>query len=294
MEDIGLFLLFMLPATAFLGANDVMVKKILSYKIDEHLLLGIGWTTVGIIVTLVAVLLGLPEIKDGFWIAITSTLIINIFSQWFFYRAFRLEDASIVSPIRLISPPLTVVTGLVILGETANAWGVVGILITIVGLYILLERDGLFGLSPRELLLRPGILFAVAGAVGFALALPFDKKAVVASSALVFVGLMGLGIGLGSLALGWALARDKKEFFRVPKEVWRILPLYLPSTLFSTILSAHALNFAPIAYAASVKRLWSFWAVLFSGAFLKEKDIGRKLFATIIMLGGVAITLIFG
>jgi len=59
-------------------------------------------------------------------------------------------------------------------------------------------------------------------------------------------------------------------------------------------LTTQALNYTLAAYAASVKRLWSFWAVILSGQILGEKDISHRLAATGIMLAGIVITSLFG
>ncbi len=288
-----LFLLTMVPGTIFLGFSDVLGKKILSADINEHLMISIGFGGVGIIASSMLFFTGIPDIREGFWGALAGTVFLNIFAQWFFLKAFKKEEASLVSPLRLLSPPLTLLTGLIILGEKPGLFGILGVLTTFVGLWFLLtEGSGIRRISVAGLLRRPGLLYGIAGALAFAVSLPLDKKAVVASSAFLFIALAFLVIAAGNFLIGWSLAESRRTFYTIPKETARWLPLYILALAGGALLTVQALNYAFVAYASSVKRLWSLWAILFSGAFLKEKHIGRKLIGAGIMLSGIALTLL--
>ncbi len=89
---------------------------------------------------------------------------------------------------------------------------------------------------------------------------------------------------------------QKKDFliYRKLKTNWQIIFLMVAVNIAGFFLTAQALNYTLAAYAASVKRLWSFWAVILSGSLLAEKDIGKKLVATSIMLAGIVVTSLFG
>ena len=78
------------------------------------------------------------------------------------------------------------------------------------------------------------------------------------------------------------------------RENWRMLAIMPLIHSVSTYLTFTALSYALAAYAVSVKRLWSFWAVILSGHFLQERNIDRKLIATVTMLGGIALIVFFG
>lgn len=107
-----LFLTLMIPGTFLLGLNDVLVRRLLkSGAIREQLL--VTYEFIGVFVVLAVPLLiqGVPEIKPGFWSAILITAVLNIFAQWAWYTAFRKEEASLISPLRLLTPPLVLLTG---------------------------------------------------------------------------------------------------------------------------------------------------------------------------------------
>ena len=116
------------------------------------------------------------------------TSVFGLFGHWLYYKAFSKEDASIVSPIRLLTPPIVLITGFFVLGEKASFWGIIGVLTTIVGLWFLISPEGK-KISLANVFERKGILLGILGAVLYGIAFPFDKKAIITSSALFHVAI---------------------------------------------------------------------------------------------------------
>lgn len=291
MSDVFLFLIFMIPGTFFLGVYDMLTRRFLrDGKFDEGVLLGLTLTSSGAVLFILSLVIGFPEIKAGFWYALTATVALNSFSQLIWYKAFRHEEASLIVPFRLLIPLLTVFTGFLILGEIPSWEGAGGIAVIVFGLWLLLARTGRHeGKNYRWFAMarRPGILLSIAGASLFALSFPFDKKAVVASSALFFSGLAFLSIGVINLA--FHLRFRVKENNPLSFVSTKAFPLFVLAHAGGAFLTLQALNFSIAAYASSVKRLSVLWTVILSGVFLAEKDIAQRIFATVVMLIGVLI-----
>ncbi len=294
MENIKLFLLFMIPGTFFAGLLDVVIRYALrDGKINERLLLAFNFLLSGIFISILFIFFfDFPEIKQGFWLAFFMTSVLGLFGHWIYYKAFSQDDASIISPTRLLTPPLVLITGFFILGEKASFWGMIGVLTTIAGLWFLVNPEGK-KISLANIFEQKGILLGILGALFFAFSFPFDKKAVVTSSALFFSAIYLIIVGLVSLAI---YTVQKKDFsiFKHLKVNRRIIFLMVVVNIAGFFLTAQALNYTLAAYAASVKRLWSFWAVILSGRLLQEKNIKERLLATSIMLAGIVITSLFG
>lgn len=294
MNDTALFLSFMLPGTMFLGLYDVLLRSLLKGgKVNERFLLGINFTGAGLLLLTPLFFAGIPELKPGFWIAYFGTLLLNIFGQWWFYKAFRHEEASLISPLRLLTPPLVLVTGFLLLGETPSFFGVMGIAVTIIGLFALLRVERkTTKITPSEMWKRSGVWYAVAGAVAFAFSFPLDKKAVVASSGIFFTTIILLGGGLVSILLSMRKNRITENIQTIRGNS-RIVMVTVIIAAVGIFLATNSLQYALAAYASSIKRLLSFWAILFGGVLLKEKNLGAKIFAAVIMFAGIAITLLF-
>ena len=295
MTETALFLLLMVPGTLFLGLNDVLVRKVLrGGHAPEQSLVAFDYLSVAVVLCVPLLVIGIPELKPGFWPAILTTVTLNIFAAWVWFSAFRREEASLISPLRLISPPLVVLTGYLVLREQPTFGGFLGILVTIVGLWILISSEASFsGVRISHMIRRPGVMLGILGAISFAISFPFDKQAVVSSSALFSVILSFAGVGLGNLIFSALRNRGIPAGISI-RENWRSLTLMPFVHAAGSFLTFAALPYALAAYSSSVKRLWSFWAVLLSGKFLKEKNIKRKLLATIVMLAGIVVTLLFG
>lgn len=294
MENSILFLALMLPGTLFLGLYDVLLRKFLKGRtIDERFLMGINYTAAGIVLGVILMFVGIPDIKTGFFTAFLTTLLLGLVSQRLWYQAFAEEDASLISPLRLLTPPLVLATGFFILQETPSLWGVIGIVVTIAGLYMLLNSEARRAeLALMQIVKRKGVRYAALGAVLFAFSFPYDKQAVVASSGIFLSVCMALSLGIGSLCMSIRNESIKKNIAKLSGRWYSVAGVVLVYSA-GFLLVTSSLPYALAAYASSVKRLLSFWAILFSGVLLQEKNIKQKIIATLIMLAGVVITLFF-
>lgn len=294
MSDIALFLAFMLPGTVFLGMNDVLVRRVLrSGTSSSQLLLIYEYGSAALLVSLMLFVTGIPEIRPGFWSAAAITIVLNVFAQWAWYSAFAREEASLVSPLRLITPPLVIITGYLVLNEVPSLFGAAGIVLTMFGLWTLFYGEARASrVAVRNVMRRPGMLLALWGAVSFAISFPFDKKVVLTSSPLFAVAVVVAGLAFGSGIV--FLLRGGKTMrlaFRESRGALIAIPFVHTA---ASLLTYAALQYSLAAYAASVKRLWPLWAVLFAGTFLKEGNIRNKLLATAVMLAGIALTVVLG
>jgi drug/metabolite transporter (DMT)-like permease len=136
------------------------------------------------------------------------------------------------------------------------------------------------------------VRYAFAGAVTFAFSFPLDKQAVLASSGIFFSVCVVLALGVVSLLMSFRTNHFRDNLKSIAGKRNDILLMsFLHGVGF--FLTTQSLPYTLAVYASSIKRLWSFWAVLFSGKLLQEKNIGTRIVATFIMLAGIAITLLF-
>lgn len=295
MDTTFIFLICILPATILLGAYEVLIKKLLNTGINERFLLSLILGSAGVIILIVSSIIGFPEIKDGFLIAFIGTSILNAFAQWFWYRAIQQENVSIISPIRLISSPLILITSFFILGEKPNMWGIIGVLIIVVGLWMLLDtRIEIKKISLRKIAKYSGVWFAFLGAVLFAFSFPLDKQAVVSSSSIFSASLVFITVSILNFIIGYTTSKNKNKFCVIPKSVSFLLPLIILVFAVGSVLALESLNYSLAGYASSVKRLSVLWAVIFSGVFLQERKYEKRIIATVVMLVGLSLMVFFG
>lgn len=296
--DTILFLAFMVTGTFVLGLYDVLNKKYQLWGIDDQLFLGFSWMLAGILMAPIILVIGIPELRPGFWSALAATVAINLILQPLWFRSIKLAEASLVAPLRLITPPLVVVTGFLILGEKPTAGGIAGIFIIVAGLWFLFssyEKGPSLSAAVRNMWTNQGVRFGLIGSVLAAFSFVFDKQAVITSSAL-FKSPLGIFL-IGFFTLIWNILFRQEARRRLGEHVthW-YMPIVIVAVLVALgdFLTNQALNYSLAAYAAGLKRLWPFWTVILAGMFLKEGDFSKRLLATIIMLLGIAVIVIFG
>jgi drug/metabolite transporter (DMT)-like permease len=166
--------------------------------------------------------------------------------------------------------------------------------VTLVGLFGLLFSD-FFKKGPefKIFLNNKGVQFGLLGSILFALSFPFDKKAVISSSALFMSVVVFIIVGLVTLVINLVVNNKLKGEFGVTlRNNKYALLLLLVSLGMGSIFTNQALNYSIVAYASSLKRLQAVWTILLAGAFLKEKNIKIRLLSTVVMLFGIVITVI--
>jgi drug/metabolite transporter (DMT)-like permease len=291
MQTSLIFLALMLSGTFFLGYNDVQRRKYLTQGINEQVLLVAIQIVSGALLLPLLILFGMPVIKEAFWPAFVGTTVLNLISQNLFIRAFKLSEASQIAPLRLLIPPLVVVTGFLFLGEKASLTGIAGILVTVIGLWILLFPNVTISRAGFANVLRDrGVVYGLIGSVLFATSFPLDKETVISSSAVFATSTAAIVVGV----LTWLINQLQDRMFthRLTNAV-----VNTPGALFFTslsyaagiVLTNAAFNYALAAYASSLKRLAALWTVILAGTFLKER-VGARLVATAIMFAGILLT----
>ena len=289
MNELYLFFALMLSGTFFLGYNDFQKKKYLNRGINRQILLCGIFLGGSLFLFIPIFFTGVPILAPIFWWAITGTVLLNVLSQNLFIRAYSLSEASLVSPLLLVTPIIVIGTGFLFLHEMPSFLGSLGIIVTVIGLWFLIAPD-----FHRFTHLEPGLIYGLFAAVLFAVSFPLDKLAVVSSSALFTGAITFFSIAFITFVLN--IFHNKKFpllFISSVRE--NSISFVVMSFVFGCgiFLTNQALNYSLAAYASSLKRLQVFWTILLSGSLLGEKNIGRKLLATAIMFSGVFLSVIF-
>jgi len=290
------FLALMCVGTFCLGAENILKKKLLNEGEHEQVLLGVTWLAAGLVLAPFVFFFGIPELQEGFWLAVCVTVLLNLVGQNLFVRAMKLSDVSLISPLRLIIPPLVIVTSFLFLGEYISFIGMLGVFTTVGGLSFVLAA-GERGFSVANIMRHfndPGVRFGLLGSFVFAIAFPFDKLAVVTSSGLFASSLIAVLIG-GLVLITAPLWQKDFTFALRVRSTRQFSMLFAISVLLGcgTLLTNMALAFAPAAYASSAKRFQVVWTNLLAGAFLKEQHTGERLVGVLLMLLGLSLMVLF-
>ena len=130
------------------ATQDALSKRFLALQMSPYLVGGAEFTVAGIAPLAYSIPRGTPHLDMVFVGAVCATVLLNIIGQLLVLRALGSGDMSLVSPMLAFTPVFLILTSFLMLGEVPSVTGVLGILIVVVGSYVL---NGGLSHSPRQI-----------------------------------------------------------------------------------------------------------------------------------------------
>ena len=255
---------------------------------------------------LTAYITGGAEMTPGWWrpVLITGCLLGGVLFAEF--RAFSLEDASLIAPISSTTPALVVVTSIIILGEYPSWIGWVGIQFIATGTYLLniqayLDKRRKSGeairwtdwLAPFAMLARSkGVRYAYLCVLFAIFSLNYEAMAVrqanVAFASACILGIASLLNFLIAMRTEGRITIKEVTFLRQPLVITISLCLF-----FTIFLPNAAFRYDIVPYVGTLKRLQIPITIIFAWFFLNERASFRERFSggSLMALGAVLLAL---
>jgi uncharacterized membrane protein len=229
-------------------------------------------------------------IRPGFWPVLILNGCLNAVAYVFFIRAFRLSDASLVAPIVLLTPVLMLVTSPLMTGETAPPMGILGVVLTVLGVGLLDDgQEGGRKLNFRVFIRHAGPRYMIAAASIWSICANLDKLGVRASTPLVYMTTLSVFMAICSMVYWLASGRP----WASRRSLRHALVAGAAMSL-GTGLQMWALTVLFTPYVIAIKRLSALFTVLASGRVLKEENGERLLGAAVMFAGALMIVLARG
>jgi uncharacterized membrane protein len=232
----------------------------------------------------------------SFWLLSVVTVLIAGSALYFYIKALRYSDVSLVAPMMLLTPAVLLVTSPIILGEHTSLAGALGVLFIVIGSYVMgfsVKKAQKFSfLTPFTALSKErGVRYALAASFLYGIAAPLDKIGVLQSSPFIWIFVQGalLVIGLGI----FMFIKERSSFVLSPKQsAIAVIPGFTGAI--SSLLQMFAISLWHVPYVIAVKRLSSLFTIIAGGALFKEKGILLRLGGALFMIIGVLFILFFG
>jgi len=214
----------------------------------------------------------------------------EITALFLYLRAIKLSPLSLTIPYLSLTPVFLIATQYFILGEKINSLAFPGIMLVVLGSYLLTTTASSgSALNPvRALLREKGSLLMVLVALLYSFTSVFGKLLIEHSSPLFFSAYYAFLMALILSPVGFRSAvKAEKGAFR---------SVFLASIFFALMIASHmlALFRANVAYMIALKRLSGVFSVIYGGIFLKERFLWQRLLAALLMVGGAVIIGIMG
>ena len=239
---------------------------------------------------------GVYYTSNAYIIPILGSALLGSCASILQFRAYKLSDASAITPIANLLPILLVATSFIMLGVTPNLGGLVGIIIVVVGVYYSSVSGKHNLLYPLKQMFRNPGSRAMLGTVAiWSVSTNLEKIALKSASPTYLLFLM-LVIMLTVMSVILLLRPTKRRLQHGDKILrrwgWHIAAISVFLTL-SVYFQLQAIKLVNPSYVLTVKRLDVLFTILFAGLFLHEKHILKRFEGSLIALLGVAVIYLF-
>lgn len=275
----------------FKSTKDVFSKKGLK-DIDEYI---VAWALRFFALPFLLPLLffiKIPVIGNQFWLALFIGGSLNVVTTILYMKAIKVSDLSITIPMVTFTPLFLLITSPLIIGEFPNIFGIVGILLIVMGSYMLnIKKKSQGYFAPFKALLEekgPRLMLIVAFI--WSITANFDKIGLLNSSPIFWVIAINIFITLCMFPIMFYKSRGKIK--QIPVNLHALLPIGLFSSL-ALICQMTAISLTLVVYVISIERTSAIISVLFGYLIFKEKGIKERLMGVTIMLIGILFITLF-
>ncbi len=211
--------------------------------------------------------------------------------------ALKSADLSVLGPINAYKSIVSLLPGILILGEFPTRFGITGILLILAGSFFIMDKvpNQQQADAFRQFWKNPGIRLRFAALVVSATEAIFLKKAVQASSPLVaFLFWCMLGVPVAGLVLMvWGRQALRDDAARLLQHRVMLVLLAITTGLMQAA-TLFTFNIMQVGYSLALFQTSTILSVLFGYGFFQEKNIPRRLVGAIIMVAGAALIITFG
>jgi drug/metabolite transporter (DMT)-like permease len=286
------FVLALVAALCQVARNTVM--KRLGHSLDEYINVWGRFTFLLPFAALFVLWRGVPAIKPGFVWACVTFAVCQIISTMSLSKALKLAEISMVTALWKVSLLVLVVLGYFTLKETPTILGVTGILISMVGVYLLnVNRAHIAWWAPLTVLFTDrGLRWTLLAALFFAPSVITIKWAMQCSDP--FMGTLGGYLAASLLVTPIVLVTSRRHFAEVPR-YWKSFVSFGLFAALTTVSQGIAYLLTLSSYVEAVKQVEILFALGIGVTVFGEKQTARDIApGALVMLAGVVLLSLAG
>ena len=227
-----------------------------------------------------------------FWKATAMSIIINIPASILYYRALKESSLSLALPVVTLSPVFLLVTSPLINREVPSMLGVLGVMISVLGTYLLSlseRREGGFFAPLTVLWENPGMRLMLIVAFLWSFGAPFDRIAVTHADPFFYNAVKETT--LAAVFFFVVIVRGGLRNLFHAKAAKILAPMGLLSGISITFqMIAFSLTLVP--YAISVKRASALFGILWGKLYFGETNLKERFVGAIVILAGAVMILL--
>jgi drug/metabolite transporter (DMT)-like permease len=284
--------IYALVCALSLATADALSKKALDDNTDPYI---VAWVRTGYADPFIAVIIpfiDIPELDSVFFVITFLAIPLDIIAVLLYIRAIKVSPLSLTLPFLSLTPIFLIGTSYIILGEKPDKFGFIGIILVVIGAYLLNVHTISQGfLAPFMAIAKEkGSVLMIIVAFIFSIGACLGKIAVQHSSPAFFSVIY---IFLLSLFLFIIVSFKSKQF--LSKSISRPVPFVFIGMLIAIMLVTHlkAISLIEVSYMISVKRLSILIGVIYGVMFFNETNIKERFLGAAVMVSGIIMISVF-
>ncbi len=272
--------------------NPILYKRILANADSTQAVWGVTLLSLPLLTATALVwVIPFPQVDAWFFAGIFGSAILNIFAQLTSIEALKMSDASIVTPLLTFNPVFTLIISAATLYEFPTLIGIGGVALIIVGAYLLNLNDGDWLAPMREIFSNRAISLALIAAFLWGVT-PVLEKIAIEHTVPQNPPLVALGTTVPLVIfLAPPILRHFGRLRIAASRQWRFFLLAGVISGIAPTLGFTAIALGFVGYVAAIFKLSTVFTVVWAALILHERDLKRRLPASILMmLGALLIT----
>ncbi|RMF90958.1 MAG: DMT family transporter [Methanobacteriota archaeon] len=279
---------------AFFDATYFTLIKSYLERVDFYVL-GAGVSLFSFFFTIIAsAVKGMPVLGSRFYPYLALTSAMEVVAMILYFKGLKSHDISLSMPMLSFTPLFLLFTSFLILREMPTPAGAFGILLIVMGSYVLglkeVEGDGEDPLLPFKALLRNrGTRYMLIVALFWGVETNFVKIVVLNSDPLFAAASFSLLIGAAFLVISIVRGEDVKAGFAENMGRFALAGAVIS---LSAVAVNQAFTMEIVPYVISIKRLNILFSVLYGALVFHEINIRDRFTGALIMTAGSMIVLL--
>ena len=270
------------------------VMKRLGHSLDEYINVWGRFTFLLPFAGLFVLWKGVPVIKPGFYTACACFAVSQTISTMALSKALKLSQISIVTALWKVSLLVLVVLGYFTLKEQPTGLGILGILISMAGVYLLnVNRAHIAWWAPLAVLFTDhGMRYTLLAALFFAPSVVTIKWAMQCSDQ--YTGTLGGYVAASLLVTPIVLTTSRRHFREIPR-YWKAFVSFGLFASLTTVSQGTAYLMTLSSYVEAVKQVEILFALAIGTVLFHEKQTVRDIApGALVMLAGVVLLSLTG
>ncbi len=283
MEHI--WVIFALISAFSLATSDAFAKKSLK-DYNEYLIAWLRLLFCLPILIAAFFFVPIPEVSKDFYIISLIALPLEIAAIILYIKALKLSPLSLTLPFLSLTPLFLIIISYILLGESVSLQGALGIILLVIGSYILNIREFKKGILEPFIAIgrEKGSVYMIFVAIIYSITASLGKAAIELSSPIFFGSTYFTAILIAFTPI--ALFKGRTDIKTLNGHVFK--SAVLPGIFYSFMIISHmiALSMTKVAYMISVKRLSLLIGIFYGYYLFRETGISERLTGSLLMLAG--------